>query len=55
MANLTKGHRDQEEKIKQMIMDGKKRGVCDGEGNSVKNEHGMPVAPPRKGKRRRVI
>jgi len=55
MANLSKKQRDQEEAIKRKIMAGKKRGVCDGEGRSVKNEYGMPVAPPIPGKRRRII
>ena len=47
MANLTKKQRQQEDEIKAKIMDGKRRGVCDGEGRSVKNEYGIPVAPKR--------
>jgi len=54
VANYTKAQRDQMEAIKQKIMDGKKRGVCDGEGRSIKNEYGKPIAPPLPGKSRRI-
>lgn len=36
------------ERIKQKIVDGHRRGVCDREGNSVLNEHGQMVAQPKK-------
>jgi hypothetical protein len=55
VANYTKAQRERQEAIKKAIMDGKRRGVCDGEGRSIKNEYGKPVAPPYPGKRRRII
>ena len=39
--------RQNEEKIKQAIVDGHQRGVCDSSGNSVLNEYGHPVAKPK--------
>ncbi len=39
--------RKNEEKIKQAIVDGHHRGICDSSGNSVLNEYGMPVAKPK--------
>ena len=47
MANLTKDQRKMEAGIKTMIYRGYKRGVCDSDGNSVKNTHGKPIAKPR--------
>jgi len=49
MANLTKAQRDSQEKIKQAIMDGYKRGVCDKSGKSFRNKFGHPSAMPRPG------
>lgn len=39
--------RRQEEKIKQAIVDGHRRGVCDSEGRSVLNEQGLMTAQGR--------
>jgi hypothetical protein len=39
--------RKNEEKIKQAIVAGHRRGICDSSGNSLLNEHGMPVAKPK--------
>jgi hypothetical protein len=47
MANLTKAQRASEEKIKQAIMNGYQRGVCDSYGRSIRNEHGKPMKMPR--------
>ena len=47
MASEKKQMRRNEEKIKQAIVDGHQRGICDSSGNSVLNEHGQPV-PKRK-------
>lgn len=49
MANLTKQQRQAEEVIKGMIYRAHQRGVCDSDGRSVKNAHGMPIAKPRTG------
>lgn len=54
MANLTKGQRELEEEVKAKIVDAKRRGVCDGEGRSIRNEYGHPVAMPYRGLRRRI-
>jgi hypothetical protein len=37
-----------EEKIKQAIVSGHQRGVCDSEGNSVLDAHGNMVSPGRR-------
>ena len=34
------------EKIKEMIMEGKRRGVCNGEGESLHIKHGQAIAKP---------
>jgi len=47
MASKTKEMHQQEEKIKQAIVSGHQRGVCDSSGRSVLNEHGVLVAKPR--------
>ena len=47
MASKTKEMRQNEEKIKQAIVSGHQRGVCDSSGRSVLNEHGILVAKPR--------
>jgi len=47
MPSEKKQMRQNEEKIKQAIVSGHQRGVCDSSGNSVLNEHGQPVAKPR--------
>lgn len=47
MVSLTKKQREQEEVVKRMIVDAHRRGVCDSEGRSVKNEHGAYVPQPR--------
>lgn len=47
MGSLTKKQRQQQEEVKAKIMDGKRRGVCDGEGRSVRNADGVYVAVPR--------
>ena len=47
MGSLTKEMRQNEEKIKQMIVDGHRRGVCNKEGEHVTNKDGRPVAKPR--------
>lgn len=54
MGSLTKGQREAEERIKEMIMRAKKLGRCDGEGRSIRDANGMPVAPPRGGVHRRI-
>jgi hypothetical protein len=46
MSSKTKKMRQQEEVVKQQIMDGKRRGVCDGEGETV-IQNGRPAAKPR--------
>jgi hypothetical protein len=33
--------------IKKAIADGHRRGVCDLNGDSIKNKHGKPIAKPR--------
>lgn len=38
---------EQVKRIKEAIMKGKRRGMCDGEGRSVKNGFGQYVAQPR--------
>lgn len=56
MGSLTKKQREQQEEVKIKIMDGKRRGVCDGEGRSVRNAAGVYVAVPRTfGVRRRWV
>jgi hypothetical protein len=47
MGSVTKKQREQEEVVKRMIVDGHRRGVCDGEGRSVKNAAGVVAPPPR--------
>jgi len=47
MASKTKEMRQNEEKIKQAIVSGHQRGVCDSYGRSVLNEHGQMVAKPK--------
>jgi len=47
MGSRTKAQRDAEEVIKQKIMAGYRRGVCDSEGRTVKMPDGRPVAKPR--------
>ena len=47
MASKTKEMRQNEESIKQMIVDGHRRGVMDSEGRHVRNKDGRPVAKPR--------
>jgi len=47
MASEKKQMRQNEEKIKQAIVDGHHRGICDSSGNSILNEHGQPVAKPK--------
>ncbi len=47
MASKTKEMRNNEEAIKQMIVSGHRRGVCDSEGRHVRNKDGRPVAKPR--------
>lgn len=47
MASEKKQMRRNEERIKQAIVAGHQRGVCDSSGNSVLNEHGILVAKPR--------
>ncbi len=37
----------QVKQIKDAIVDGYRRGVCNKEGESVKNQYGMPVPKPR--------
>ena len=44
---MTKKQRQHEEKIKQAIMKGRDRGVCDGEGRSVRGSDGHLKAKPR--------
>lgn len=48
MGSRTKAQRDQEECIKQMIVDGHRRGVCNKEGQTTKTKDGRPVATPRR-------
>lgn len=47
MGSKTKQMRDEEEIIKQMIVSGHRRGVCDSEGRTVRNKDGRPVAKKR--------
>jgi len=47
MDSDKKQMRQNEERIKQAIVSGHKRGVCDSSGNSVLNKYGMLVAKPR--------
>jgi len=47
MDSAKKQMRRNEERIKQAIVSGHRRGVCDSSGNSVLNEYGMPAAKPR--------
>ena len=47
MDSEKKQMRQSEERIKQAIVDGHHRGVCDNSGDSVLNEHGILVAKPR--------
>ena len=46
MASKTKKQRQNEEHIKQAIVDGHRRGICDSEGNSVLRGD-ISVAKPR--------
>ncbi len=57
MASKTKEMRANEEQIKQMIVNGHRRGICDSEGRHVKNKDGRPVAKPRNlgARSRRII
>ena len=48
MGSRTKAQRDQEESIKQMIVDGHRRGVMNSEGRTTKTKDGRPVAAKRK-------
>ena len=52
---MTKEHRQHEEKIKQAIVRGKARGVCDGEGRSERGSDGHLKAKPRVMSRARKI
>lgn len=47
MGSYTKKMRKQMDEIHGKIMDGYRRGVCDKEGYSEKNEHGAMAARPR--------
>lgn len=47
MGSRTKEMQQNEERIKQMIVDGHRRGVMDSEGRHVRNKDGRPVAKPR--------
>lgn len=47
MASEKKQMRRNEERIKQAIVSGHQRGVCDSSGNSILNEHGILVAKSR--------
>lgn len=44
-----------EEEIKEKIMDGCKRGVCDSEGNSIADQNGRAKAPPKRRKATEVL
>jgi len=44
---MSKKGKQAEERIKQSIVDGYRRGVNDKNGNNVLDSHGMPVPPPR--------
>ena len=52
MASKTRKHKQSEEKIKQAIVSGHRRGICDKDGNSTVNPDGaiIPVYPKRRGK-----
>ena len=48
MGSLTKTWRDRQEAVKQMIVDGQKRGICNNEGQSRNHpEFGIPVPKPK--------
>ena len=53
MGSLSKEARKRQEMVHQKIMEYKKLGICDGEGNSIK-VNGRYVAKPRGGMHRKI-